>query len=217
MYEFVDNVEVSEYRSYCARILTRLRDDLLEKEINTQFILVGSGARNLVMRDGDGPFDLDYNLRIISMPDYYWDNLKQLKDLVRNKLNEIVRGSWFSDGKDSTSVITALIRDNTGVEFKFDVAIIGVNAKGNLCRLIHNKSVWPEQFTWNEVPNSHRVKERADAIKSIGKWEEVRTKYKELKNMYLYRQDRNHPSFICYVEAVNSVHNKYQSKWGKSR
>lgn len=61
MYEHVTDAEVSEYRSYCAEILTELRDNLLDKEINTQFILVGSGARNMVMRNGNGPFDLDYN------------------------------------------------------------------------------------------------------------------------------------------------------------
>ena len=46
--------------------------------INTQFSLVGSDgdSRNMVTRNGDGPFDLDYNLVIINMPDQYRDNLK---------------------------------------------------------------------------------------------------------------------------------------------
>ena len=68
MYEFVNDAEIKPYRSYCSKILTDLRDLLLEKyEINTQFVLVGSGARNMVMRDGSGPFDLDYNIVIIKI------------------------------------------------------------------------------------------------------------------------------------------------------
>lgn len=208
MYEYVTDAEVSEYRGYCSEILTELRDNLLEKEINTQFILVGSGARNMVMRNGDGPYDLDYNLKIINMPDSYWNNLGGLKNMIINELNRIVRGTWFSDGKDSTSVITALIRDNSGVTFKFDIAIIGENSKGNYCRLIHDKSVIFGRFFWNEVPNSHNVKTKADYIKKKGKWILVRDKYRDLKNMYLARNDNNHPSFISYVEAVNAIYDK---------
>lgn len=33
--------------------------------------------------------------------------------------------------------------------------------------------------------------------------------YLEKKNMYLRRQDYNHPSFNVYVETVNQVFNKY--------
>ena len=36
----------------------------------------------------------------------------------------------------------------------------------------------------------------------------VRDKYLELKNMYLRRGDRDHPSFICYIEAVNNVYDR---------
>ena len=212
MYEYVTDAEVSEYRSYCAEVLTELRDRLLDKDINTQFILVGSGARNMVMRNGNGPFDLDYNLRILDMPDTYWNNLRSLKDLVRNELNYIVRHTWFSDGKDLTSVITAILRNGAGVEFKFDIAIIAENDEGNLCRLIHDKRVWPERFYWNEVPKSHDVKAKADVIKKKGKWGDVRDKYYDLKNMYLERQDYDHPSFVCYIEAVNAIYQKCNKK-----
>ena len=212
MFDFVTDAEISEYRSYCSGVLTELRDKLYEYDINTQFVLVGSGARNMVMRDGNGPFDLDYNLRIIDMPEDYWKAPGNLKNLVRNTLNSIVRNTWFSDGKDSTSVITALLQSGTNTLFKFDLAIIGDNGNGNLCRLIHDKHSFPERFFWNEVPNSHNIKAKVNAIKQAKKWLEVREKYKDLKNLYLSRHDYNHPSFICYIEAVNAIHQKYFSK-----
>lgn len=208
MYEYVTDAEVAEYRSYCAEILTELRDNLFEYGINTQFVLVGSGARNMVMRNGKGPYDLDYNLNIIDMSDYYWKNLKALKDVVRQELNKIVGGTWFSDCKDSTSVLTANIIDDNNVEFSFDVAIISKNKNGNYQRLIHNKICYPDRFDWNEVPNSKNVGARAKYIKAKKKWADVRDTYKKLKNMYLRRGDHFHPSYICYVEAVNTVYNK---------
>lgn len=154
------------FRSDCSNTMEQLRDMLYEKyDINTQFSLVGSGgdSRNMVTRNGDGPFDLDYNLVIISMPDQYQDNLKMLKDRVRDSLNKIVENTWFSDGKDSRSVITSILhfKDSPEIEFSFDIAILTRNSNGNLCRLIHNnKGCWNENFTWNEVPHSKNVKDK---------------------------------------------------------
>ena len=60
MYDFVYESEVSPYRSFCSNTLVDLRDYLKDHyDIITQPVLVGSGARNMVMRDGNGPFDLD--------------------------------------------------------------------------------------------------------------------------------------------------------------
>ena len=94
------------------------------------------------------------------------------------------------------------IRDSPNVEFSFDVAIIKKNPNGNYMRLIHNKNAYAlgwDQYTWNEVPNSHQVKDKADEIKEEGLWQEVRDRYLEKKNMYLSWQDRNHPSFVVDV------------------
>ena len=91
------------------------------------------------------------------------------------------------------------------------------NPNGNYMRLIHNKNAYAlgwDQYTWNEVPNSHQVKDKADEIKEEGLWQEVRDRYLEKKNMYLSWQDRNHPSFVVYVEAVNEVYNRYFNRGG---
>ena len=215
MYEYVVEREVKRYRSDCSNTMEQLRDMLYEKyDINTQFSLVGSGgdSRNMVTRNGDGPFDLDYNLVIISMPDQYRDNLKMLKDRVRDSLNKIVENTWFSDGKDSRSVITSILhfKDSPEIEFSFDIAILTRNSNGNLCRLIHNnKGCWNENFTWNEVPHSKNVIDKADKLKRNGLWNVVREVYLDKKNMYLRRRDDNHPSFIIYVETINEVYGKY--------
>lgn len=115
------------------------------------------------------------------------------------------------DGQQRTTVLTP------NVEFSFDVAITTKNKNGNYMRLIHNKNVYAlglDQYTWNEVPNSHQVKDRADKLKRAGLWQKVRDRYLEKKNMYLFRQDHNHPSFVVYVEAVNEVYSRYFNRGG---
>ena len=67
MFRIVDDSECRRYRQDCAKVLTNVRDTLRdEKDIITQFTLVGSGARNMVTKNGNGPFDLDYNLGPLS-------------------------------------------------------------------------------------------------------------------------------------------------------
>ena len=161
----------------------------------------------------------DYNLLIMKAKERYWNDLLLLKETVRNALNRAERREFFSDAQDSTSCLTALLhfKDTPNVEFSFDVAITTKNKNGNYMRLIHNKNVYAlglDQYTWNEVPNSHQVKNKADKLKKKGVWQEVRGKYLEKKNMYLSWQDHNHPSFVVYVEAVNEVYNRYFNRGG---
>ena len=218
-YEFVYESEAKRYRSDCSRTLKKTCELLRAKGISAQFTLVGSGARNMITRNGDGPYDLDYNLLIMKAEERYWNDLRLLKETVRNALNRAERREFFSDAQDSTSCLTALLhfKDTPNVEFSFDVAITTKNKNGNYMRLIHNKNVYAlglDQYTWNEVPNSHQVKDRADKLKRAGLWQKVRDRYLEKKNMYLSWQDRNHPSFAVYVEAVNEVYNRYFNRGG---
>lgn len=207
-YEFVYESEAKRYRSDCSRTLKKTCELLRAKGISAQFTLVGSGARNMITRNGDGLYDLDYNLLIMKAEERYWNDLRLLKETVRNALNRAERREFFSDAQDSTSCLTALLhfKDTPNVEFSFDVAIIAKNRNGNYMRLIHNK-LW-NQYTWNEVPHSHQVTDRANELKNAGLWKKVRDRYLDKKNMYLSRQNQNHPSFVVYVEAVNEVYNE---------
>ena len=46
--------------------MKELEENLRSQGMNTQFFLVGSGARNMITQNGDGNIDFDYNLNIIS-------------------------------------------------------------------------------------------------------------------------------------------------------
>ena len=188
---------------------------LKEKGISAQFTLVGSGARNMVTRNGDAPFDRDYNLEIIKAPEEYWNNLRSLKDTIRILLDKAAGLKCFSESQDSTSCLTALLhfKDEPAIKFKFDVAIVSRNSKGKLRRLIHNKNAWGlgmDQYVWNEIPDSHNVAQKVKRLKAEGLWLTVRDRYVDRKNTYLSRWlDKDHPSFIIYIETVNEIYYKY--------
>lgn len=63
------------------------------------------------------------------------------------------------------------------------------------------------RYYWNKAPQSKNINDKVHYIKRNGKWELVREQYMNIKNRYLTQNDNNHPSFICYIEAVNNVYN----------
>ena len=106
MYEFVHEPEYRQYREYCSGILKTVCVLLKEKGISAQFTLIGSGARNMVTRNGNGPYDLDYNLIIVKALDEYWKNPRRLKETVRLALNQSAKPNRFDDAQDSTSCLS---------------------------------------------------------------------------------------------------------------
>ena len=204
MYEYVTKREVAGYRAYCSDILNRLKMKLEKgRDIRAYVTLIGSGAQNMVTRDGKGPFDLDYNLVLTFIPQEYEKALKRLKNRIREILNGLV-DKRFKPGKDSTSSITYLVhaKDGKTVVFSFDVALI--REKGGQSKLVHDKK--KDIFIWNQIRDSGDLDKKVAVIKNCGRWKDVRDTYLKLKKMYLKKGDQDHPSFVVYIQAVNQVY-----------
>lgn len=215
-YAFVPKSTYKHFFNRCYNLLIPLVNELKELGITAKLYPIGSGKRHLVtqltINDVPQPFDLDFNLEIdINILPKKYRNLKKLKDTVRSTLNSIINkensNDFFSDGQDSTSVISVPLHfeDSKDIQFTFDLAIVSRNSHGNLQRLIHNKK--DEIFTWSPAKNSKDFETKAEKLKSAEYWNEVRTRYLEFKNQFV--NDITHPSFVCYIMAVNEVHSKF--------
>ena len=215
MYHYIeDKVFLKDMKYLCSNIINQLvqlinNDSVMEVEAH----LVGSGARNLITQNSNEPIDLDYNLYIADFGDFSSSNEREIKEYVRKQFNIILKRNGWSDCMDSTSVLTTEKRHFTKgnhTEFSIDLAIVFNNRDG-WHRLIHDKTgfaAW-DRYCWNIVPNSRDLFDKVTDIKDEHLWNEVIDEYLEKKNLYLRRQDYNHPSFNVYVEAVNQVFNKY--------
>lgn len=207
MYNYVTEEQVSRYKSLFQSILDRLRERLKrEYGIEVRIVLVGSGASNMVTRNGKGGFDLDYNLVLSSIPPEYAGSPKNLKTIVRRELDTLVP-SEFSHGKDSASVITCLLHspDKSSVIFKADVALV-LAGKNGYSRLVRDRNT--KRYIWNLIRKSGDLKPRLNAIKATGRLDELADIYRQKKNMYLSQQDNDHPSFVVYIEAINELYRK---------
>ena len=212
MYEYVSDREfLSRIRTEAGEILQDLCHNLkVDHDIGARFFMVGSGKRRLITRNANQPVDLDYNLEIVRCEDF--EDCRYLKECVRKSFDKVLRAHGWLSCQDSTAVLTAKhpYRDfNPRNQYAIDVCIVMQDEDGRYHRLIHKKTGWvcKDEYYWNIAPHSRELRKKVVHIKECGKWELVRDQYLRLKNHYLTQNDHDHPSFICYIEAVNNVYN----------
>ena len=212
MFHFIDDKAfLSNLRSACSDIINQLKQEINNDnlmEVNTY--LVGSGARNLITQNGDKPVDLDYQLELLDLNGVDINDCGRIKEYVRKAFNRVLNKNGWKDCSDSTSVLSTSLRQfkkGNQTPFKIDLAIIVRNNDGRYWRLIHDKTGINRWF-WNEGWHLNDFEDKVDEIKEQGLWEEVRKTYLEKKNQYLTHNDHNHPSIVCYIEAVNEIYQR---------
>lgn len=213
MYHYLEDKEfLHKMRSLSGEIMQLLCHYLKEDyDIGSNFYLVGSGAKNLILQNADEPVDLDYNLEIVRCEDF--KNCRYLKECARKAFNKCL----LEDCEDSRSSLTSKpIYFNNGnpTGFYIDVCITYRDNKDNYYRLIHDKTVWTcnGNYYWNMAPRSNDLNKKVAYIKKHGRWETVREQYLKIKNNYLTRNDYDHPSFVCYIEVINNIYNS-RNNW----
>lgn len=216
MFNYVKDKEfLSRIRNLCGEIMQDFCRYLKEDyDIGAVFYLVGSGARNLIVQNASLPIDLDYNLEIVRCDDF--EDCKTIKEFARKSFNKALHKHGWEDCEDSTSSLTTEKRrfiEGNPTKFSMDVCIVCRDTAERFYRLIHEKTgfTYWDKYYWNEAPHSAKIRKKAEYIKKRGKWELVRKQYLNIKNKYLRQNDHDHPSFICYIEAVNNVYNARMS------
>ena len=215
MYHYIEDKEfLKNLRSVCSDIVNQLVQQINnDGELLVEAHLVGSGARNMVTQNANGPVDLDYNLCIINTYGMNSNNGRCLKEYIRQHFNIVLYRNDWRDCKDSTSALTTEKRHfkkGNQTEFSIDLAIVR-EYNNRWQRLIHQKTglTHLDQWIWNEAPHSNGLSKRVNTLKRNNLWLEVHEVYLRKKNAYLCNQDPHHPSFIAYIEAVNEVYYKY--------
>lgn len=210
MYHWVTDKEyLKTTYSACADIVNQLVQALKKEGVEASMNVVGSKKRNMITQNEKEAIDFDFNLLIENANRFREGDLKEM---VRKAFNGVLSNNDWGDCEDSTSALTTEKRvweKGNKTPFSVDVCIVSYDNFGQLRRLIHEKTgnTWWDRYYWNTVPSSQKLWEKEDYLKP-DYWSDVREAYLEKKNMYLRRQDHNHPSFVCYIEAVNEVYDK---------
>lgn len=214
MYHYFDDREaLRQMRAFSGNLMQTLCHRLKQDyDIGTNFCLVGSGGKNLILQNEKEPVDLDYNLEIVRCVDF--NDCRYLKECARKSFNKCLKRYGLQNCEDSTSALTSKLiplRSSHHASFSIDICIIRRGSGSKYSRLIHEKTGWTsnDRYYWNQALQSKGLKEKVADIKKHGGWERVRQQYLNIKNRYLTSNNlAQHPSFICYLEAVNNVYNE---------
>lgn len=213
MYHWISDTKfLGMVRKRCAKVVNWLVQDIKNDGfMKVKQHLVGSGSKNLILQNENEPIDLDYNLEIIECDDF--ENCRKIKDTVMRVFDSFLPDINWGHCSDSTSAITTepIHFEGYGPEFSIDIAITCKDQDGNWYRLIHDKTGWYQNgYKWEMAKDSKGLENRVNKLKKHNHWQEVRNVYKDKKNMYLCRYDKNeHPSFNIYIETINEIYRKY--------
>lgn len=216
MYHYIeDKAFIKRAKSLCSTLLTELTQKLLAEDISSQFFLVGSSSRNMVTQNESQPIDFDYNINVQKCMDI--NDCRCIKETIRKAFNIVLKENGLFDCEDSTSSLTTksiYFSEQPFQKFSIDICIVVEDNHDYWYRLVHNKTGWVanDTYHWDKYPNSNKVKIKSEKIKKAGKWEKVREEYLNIKNSYLKINANNHPSFICYIEAINNVYNSLRQQ-----
>lgn len=199
MFVPVDQKICKELRIECEKILIAVQE-LVSEYFTFQFFLIGSGERRLVTRNGNGPFDLDYNLILMKDKKGLVNNPKRIKEIFLNAFNDVNPNLGFSFAKNSTSVITSNLKYGD-LPFSFDCAIMCEGNNGNMYKIVYDK---PDNYLWNEIKHTKGFNAKYKFLISKGLFSNVRDLYIEKKNEYLSKGIKM-SSFSVLAETVNEM------------
>lgn len=215
MYHYVKDKEfLGKMKRDCSDIMNQIKQQINNDSVmRVDVCLVGSGAKNLITQNANEPIDLDYNLCIIETYKINIRDGRSIKKYVMEQINFVLNKNGWSNCKDSTSAISTEQRHfkkGNHTPFSIDIAIVYADYNG-WHRLIHEKTGIEifDRFYWNDSPQSKGLTDKVIAIKNEHLWNAVIDLYLQKKNMYLQRNNHNHPSFIIYIETINEVYCKY--------
>lgn len=224
-YQYLTKKEIKSIRQKNSKSIADLVSNLKKHEnISAQFILIGSGARNMItINNQNNIIDFDYNLKIVK-----WKNISNLKTINKNEkeslkgiimenMNKVFKKFNLSYVNDSTSVITTKPFELENKNIKVDLAIICEDNENKIYRLIHEKTgnTHNDEYKFEQIKDiDEKYKEKIISLKKLGKWSEVRAEYLKLKDVYSKDNSNNKRSISIYSEAIANVYNRTNNQNG---
>lgn len=217
MYHYVEDKDFLKcMKNQCYDIVNQLVISINKDTVmKVRAELIGSGAKNLVTQNEKESIDLDYNI-IIGVKYVSAYDERKIKEYVRKQFDTILKKNGWGDCKDSRSVLSTekgtFVKGNK-TAFSIDLAIVHEDESGSY-RLIHEKSgiASQDRYFWNKVPDSKGLQKKVSDIKANKLWDKIRKEYLRKKNMYLSRNDSDHPSYVVYIETINEIYSKLYSQ-----
>lgn len=104
MYHYIEDKDfLKQMKRLCSDIINQLVQRINNDSMMTvEAHLVGSGAKNLITQNANEPIDLDYNLCVVEVFGFNFDDGKTIKEHIRKHFNTVLKNNKLDDCQDST-------------------------------------------------------------------------------------------------------------------
>jgi len=208
-FDYVCRKAAAPYKREFIEIINEVQNKVRDR-FTFQFTFIGSSSRNMITYDPttNKGFDFDINLEVNIGDKYY--SAKDIRNILREAFNDIVRKYGYSYCEDSTRVLTIKNKNHykSCIECSCDLAIVRNDKRGQQY-IRYNKI--PGTYTWEFQKQSYRdLEKRASALKNAGWWNEVLEVYIKKKNS---NDNPDKHSRSLYAETINEC---YKYHFGKN-
>lgn len=221
MYHYINDKEfLGKLKVECTSIINQLVI-LINNEglLTVKASIIGSGGVNLITQNKKEPINVDYNIYIVEVKDNSVKDGNSIKEYIRKRFNVVLRNNkWGNSFERGISIMTKERFLKNYFHFKFCIKLFIFkehSSKQFILVNTKNKPFDKDTWIWNEIKDSKDLKVKIKFIKDLKRWNDVREMYRFIKNLYYINVnnkylDINHPSIMCYIEAVNKVYDKYK-------
>lgn len=202
-FEYVAKDEYAPVKNELIELIHLVQDEVREN-FTFRYDFIGSVSRNMITREvgGNIGYDFDVNIRV-NDPDENF-TAKQLKDIIKNAFDKYGYLFNYDYAEDSSRVITIKVKDkkNSKILHSCDFAVVYDCSNGRQQYIRFNKE--QKSYSWEYQPKGYyQLKERIDAIKEEGLWQDVRNLYLKKKNDNI---DQDKKSRSIFAETVNEIY-----------
>ena len=168
--ERITKNESSEAREFANEIIKYWHETLSNKYTFTQRI-VGSAVYNTIIKDGNGYWDVDYQILLTKNSKEYKNNgLKHattIKNDFFNCINEKYKRNKNYRVENSTTAITVI---NLKEKYSIDFVIIRLYPENNeIIRRNNQKNSSINEYTWNQLRKYNSAYEKFNELSSDDK------------------------------------------------
>ena len=207
-FKYVSRKEAVPYKKELIEIINEVQDEVRDK-FTFQFMFIGSSKRNMITYDSttNRGFDFDVNLEVNDDNECYEPT--EIRNILRNAFNRVVKNYGYSNCEDSTRVLTIKCKDyrRSRILYSCDFAIV-YNCKEGQQYIRFNRQTGACVWAFQTQPY-HSLERKVDALKKKDCWDEVLDIYRGKKNR---NTNPDKHSRALYAETINECYRRHFGK-----
>ncbi|MBP5342603.1 hypothetical protein J6Y73_01605 [bacterium] len=216
MYSYLENQKfVNKTLRWGQDLALSIEKKLEEKNIKAEVDVVDETI--ILMNESLNQSEFPYIIKVFTTDKFTEENLNQVKESINEAFNDLElkpiedfalsfktkRMHWLKEPSNSFTFEFFIITENNG---NYSRVALKKNTLVELPMMKKEDLDKKEGKLKGTRMNEEEKNKKDKDYQSNRMWEVVTTSYLNKLNMYEKRGDKNHPSFVCFIESINEVY-----------